>query len=171
MSPALRGAFTALAAVALSSGTPSARAATETPKHVAAAIVPEGYVDGAAWLEGRLIAPCCWTQTIDIHGSEIATELRHEIRARLQAGEARDAILDDIVKRYGERILAIPKNSPISGLALGLMALLGMGAIGAGTVLVRWRRRGGEGKKAEVRAAPERDALDDRLDREIEESR
>src|SRR5262245_9645491 len=50
------------------------------------------YVPGAARLEGRLLAPCCWIQTLDVHGSEVAVGLRTEIRHRLRAGESAGAI-------------------------------------------------------------------------------
>src|SRR5258708_33287899 len=64
----------------------------------------EGYVPGAARLEGRIMAPCCWMQTIDIHGSEVAYDLRREIRQRLKSGEASDAIEASLVQRYGPKI-------------------------------------------------------------------
>src|SRR3954469_16801607 len=63
----------------------------------------DAYVEGAARLEGRIMAPCCWMQTIDIHGSPIAEELRSEIRKRLRAGESPDAIEASFVQRYGEK--------------------------------------------------------------------
>ena len=74
------------------------------------------YVPGAARLEGRLLAPCCWDasrQTIDVHGSPIANELRREIRHRLKAGENPEAIEADLVRRYTTKILAVPPNNPM----------------------------------------------------------
>jgi cytochrome c-type biogenesis protein CcmH len=32
-------------------------------------------------LELRLLAPCCWVQTLDVHESELATALRSEMGA------------------------------------------------------------------------------------------
>ncbi|HTU57430.1 MAG TPA: cytochrome c-type biogenesis protein CcmH, partial [Polyangiales bacterium] len=61
-------------------------------------------------LEGRLIAPCCWTQTLDIHDSPIADQLRTEIATRLRAGEPAAKIEDDLAARYGEKIRAVPRG-------------------------------------------------------------
>src|SRR5829696_1651838 len=75
----------------------------------------QGFVPGANRLEGRIRAPCCWNQTLDIHGSEISNSLKREIRRRLRAGETPDAIEASIVQRYGEKVLAVPPNSPLKG--------------------------------------------------------
>lgn len=129
------------------------------------------YVPGAKRLEGRIIAPCCWNQTIDIHGSEPSYELRREIRRRLKAGESADVIEASLIQRYGQKILAVQDKSPVVSVAntLGL-AFLGAG-IGAYFMLRRWSRAGAEAAKkpaAEGAAGePKRDALDDRLDREL----
>ncbi len=99
-------------------------------------------VPGAERLEGRLLAPCCWAQTLDIHGSDIATALRREIRSRLKAGESGDAIEASLVARYGERIRAVPDGVPLD--KMGGIGWLGV-ALAAGfigIVLWRWRQRG-----------------------------
>lgn len=50
-------------------------------------------------IQARLRAPCCWVQTLDVHESELATNLRAEIHARLQRGEKSRTIEDDLVAR------------------------------------------------------------------------
>lgn len=134
-------------------------------------------VEGARALEGHIRAPCCWTQTIDVHGSEVSNELRREIRTRLKAGESADAIQKDFVARYGERILAVPPGNPLADVAT--VVSLGFLAAGVGGVfmLLRWRRRGREAeekaaknkksKKADADTAA-RDKLDDQIDAELE---
>jgi cytochrome c-type biogenesis protein CcmH len=129
------------------------------------------YVPGAARLEGRLLAPCCWDssrQTLDIHGSPIANELRREIRRRLKAGETPDAIEADLVKRYTTKILAAPPDSPITHLG----TILSFGLLGAGGLAVamvsRWRRRSPDAKSGD-KPASGRDEWDDRLDHELRE--
>jgi cytochrome c-type biogenesis protein CcmH len=164
-------AFLAGAALALFLAAGAAAAATEPPASSHAATRPAsfGHVEGASWLEARLRAPCCWTQTLDVHGSEIATELRREIRARLSAGETREAILDDMVRRHGDRILAVPRGSAVGGVALGLLGVVAAGGAGLGLLLVRWRRRSAGAPERAASAGQPRDALDDRIDRELEE--
>jgi cytochrome c-type biogenesis protein CcmH len=129
------------------------------------------YVEGASRLEGRIMAPCCWMQTIDIHGSPIADELRSEIRRRLRAGEAPDAIEASFVERYGPKILAVPNSSPLGGLATGLAIAFGGAGVAGYFMLKRWTRAGKKptptDKAPEI--VPKRDALDERLDRELSE--
>jgi cytochrome c-type biogenesis protein CcmH len=130
----------------------------------------QGYVAGASYLEGRIRAPCCWNQTLDIHGSEPANQLRREIRKRLKGGETVDQIEASIVARYGERILAVPPGNPLKEVAVALI----LGVVFAGGIaaflLVRWRRRSGPGFAPEAPGAAKtgRDEWDDRLDKELE---
>lgn len=96
-------------------------------------------------LEQRFRAPCCWNQTLDIHSSEISQELRAEIRMRLRRGQSPREIEDEMVSRYGERILAVPPDNPLGTFAL-VALLLAFGAGGAVVFMgIRWRKRGGDG--------------------------
>jgi cytochrome c-type biogenesis protein CcmH len=129
------------------------------------------YVEGASRLEGRIMAPCCWMQTIDIHGSPIADELRAEIRRRLRAGETPDAIEASFVQRYGPKILAVPNSSPLGGLATGLAIAFGAAGVAGFFMLRRWSRAATEPKPTGKTSGVEqkRDELDERLDRELSE--
>lgn len=152
---------------------PAARAEDEEPQ-VSSSQRMDEYVEGASRLEGRIMAPCCWMQTIDIHGSPVAEELRGEIRRRLKAGESPDAIEQSFVQRYGPKILAVPDSSPVGGLALLLAAGFGSAGVGAYFMLKRWTRAGKAHEKPPSRdpakpAGAARDALDERLDRELSE--
>ena len=172
------GSWILAAALALAPAVAFA-ADVEHPEHVPASEAGEDlqeYVPGAARLEGRIIAPCCWNQTIDIHGSEPAYELRREIRKRLKAGESADAIEASLVQRFGPKILAVPDSSPLGGLATLLSVGFGAAGVAGYFMLKRWSRAG---KKPGTAAAgekpatgePKRDALDERLDRELSEIR
>lgn len=149
--------------------------ADASPAHVPATEAGEdlqSYVPGASRLEGRIMAPCCWNQTIDIHGSEPSYELRREIRRRLKAGETADAIEASFVQRYGTKILAVPDSSPLGGVATLLAITFGGVGIAGYFMLKRWSRVGKPAKRElEKGEAPKRDALDDRLDRELSEIR
>ena len=129
-----------------------------------------GYVEGASALEGRLLAPCCWNQTLDMHGSPAANELRREIRRRLQAGETSATIETDIVSRYGERIRAVPPTSPLKGTAVLLILLMAGAGVGAVFLLLRWRRRAATLalEAAHQKKKTERDEYDERIDAELE---
>jgi cytochrome c-type biogenesis protein CcmH len=132
-----------------------------------------GYVEGAQALETRLMAPCCWQQTLDIHTSEIAQDLKKEIRSRLQAGESSDAIEASIVARYGEKVRAVPKGSPLGKTASLLLISMAFAGAGAVWLLVRWRRRSAvaaivEKDQAEAADESTRDRYDQQIDAELE---
>ncbi len=163
LSLVLAGALLALPAVAFA----------DAEVHVPATEAGEdlqSYVEGASRLEGRILAPCCWNQTIDIHGSEPSYQLRREIRRRLKAGESAEAIEASFVQRFGEKILAVPTASPLGGVATLLaLAFGGMGVAGY-FMLRRWSRAAEASKlAAKGRGLAQRDALDERLDRELAE--
>jgi cytochrome c-type biogenesis protein CcmH len=125
-----------------------------------------GDVTDERWLEARLIAPCCWRETLDVHESPIAEQLRSEVHARLAHHERPQAIEDDLAARYGEAIRALPRGrDPRVGLAATvILAVLGLGVVLAG-ILRRWVARP-EPHAAPFLPAP-RDAFDDRLDEEL----
>jgi cytochrome c-type biogenesis protein CcmH len=96
----------------------------------------------AGELESRLFAPCCYTQTLDVHESDLASQLRREIHARIGAGEAAQQIEDDLAVRYGERIRAVPRGRDPRAFIPALIAVVMAASFG---VLLRfgmgWRRR------------------------------
>ena len=135
-----------------------------------------GYVEGEKTLEGRLLAPCCWAQTLDIHESEISTQLRKEIRQRLMRGESQASIEQDMVARYGEKIRAVPEGKSLTGMGVWLSVLFGVAGIGAAALIVRWVRKGPSDKPAgdtpaskggEPDKSAKRDEWDERLDDEL----
>ena len=125
------------------------------------------HVPGATALEGRIIAPCCWNQTIDIHGSPASTALRAEIRRRLKSGETAETIEASLVARYGERIIAVPRGSRLG--STGVLLAIAMGAAGvfAFALLRRWRDRGAEPPKRDGDGVKSDQALDARVDAEL----
>jgi cytochrome c-type biogenesis protein CcmH len=82
-------------------------------------------------IAGLLIAPCCWSMTADAHSSEIAHQMRAQIRDALAHGESEEEILQAYVAQYGERILAKPTKQGFNLLAwiLPFVALVAGGLI------------------------------------------
>jgi cytochrome c-type biogenesis protein CcmH/NrfF len=84
-------------------------------------------------LENRLLSPCCWRQPLADHESPVATALRAEIHERLARRETAASIEDDLVRRYGDKIRALPKGGDprwmIGATAAGgsVLALLAIG--------------------------------------------
>lgn len=137
---------------------------------VASAVTPPAvWAPGEAALQARLLAPCCWNQTLDVHESELAASLRAEIHERLVAGERRDAIEDDLVVRFGERIRAVPKGDDRRAyLAVAMVGLIALAGVLALVALRRLRRTEEEVGSTGVAVDGARDAYDDRLDAELE---
>ena len=124
---------------------------------------------GAAAIESRLYAPCCYGGTLDVHESELARDLRKEIEGRLARGEASDAIQADFVARYGDRVLAARSDKPIRAMGLSLVALMVASAIGLGFLMRRWVRQPSNGTSKPSEVPAQHDELDDRLDAELAE--
>jgi cytochrome c-type biogenesis protein CcmH len=123
---------------------------------------------GERALVGRLRAPCCWQQTLDVHTGPIADTLRAEIRKRLWSGEAAEHIEADLAARYGERVRAVPEGDPIAGVSLGIVAAsLAFSGI-LFLVIRKWRRAEKSKALPAPVEAPSRDAYDDRLDDELQ---
>lgn len=127
----------------------------------------QGDVPGASAIEGRLMAPCCWTQTIDIHDSEISLSMRHEIRRRLRNGESADAIQASFVQRYGPKILAVQPNSPLRGVFIGLSVIMGGAGIASAMMIGRWRKQSKPNEPPGTKGTIARDQWDDKLDAEL----
>ena len=127
----------------------------------------QGDVPGASAIEGRLMAPCCWTQTIDIHDSEISLSMRHEIRRRLRNGESADVIQASFVARYGPKILAVQPNSPLKGVFIGLSVVMGGAGIASALMIGRWRKQSKPTESPETKRSEARDQWDDKLDAEL----
>lgn len=133
-------------------------------------LLAEPHVDGEVALEQRIMAPCCWVQTLDVHDSPIAKELRAEIHTRLSRGESSSAIEADLVQRYGTRIVAMPASNPLAKLAAVVVAVVLAAGFLVARALRRWTRR----DQSEVRSAQQKapatsgpDEWDARLDEEL----
>lgn len=122
----------------------------------------------AAYVEGRLLAPCCYTQTLDVHESELATALRLEIGERVARGESGSAIEEDMVARYGARVRAVPVANDARGagsiaLALGAFAALALLAF----AVARHVRRSNEDPAARPPPPSTDTGYDARVDAEL----
>jgi cytochrome c-type biogenesis protein CcmH len=66
--------------------------------------------DRIARLESTLVAPCCWSETIAVHRSPAALEMRREVAAFVAAGKSDREILDHYKAKYGPRVLIEPEG-------------------------------------------------------------
>lgn len=59
-------------------------------------------------LEKRLLAPCCYAQSIAEHGSDIAAQMRAEVTEMVAEGRTEEEIVNYYKSLYGDRILIVP---------------------------------------------------------------
>ena len=120
-------------------------------------------------IENNLIAPCCWTQPISEHPSEISDLMRAEVKEMVAEGKSREAILDYYVARYGERILAAPRARGINLLAYAApFAALILG--GCGLFLILGKRRAGAPAAAAPLPSPQNhNRYNDIIEKELRE--
>jgi cytochrome c-type biogenesis protein CcmH/NrfF len=90
-------------------------------------------------LEKAVLAPCCYTETVGQHQSEIAIEMRVEIANWVEQGRTDEEILDTYAKRYGAKVLVDPNTIPKGWMLVVPWAVAGLGALGAAWMLRRWR--------------------------------
>jgi cytochrome c-type biogenesis protein CcmH len=123
--------------------------------------------DEARKIAGQLIAPCCWTMTADAHSSEIAYDMRAQIRNALAQGKSEEEILQAYVSQYGERILAKPSKQGFNLLAWILpFAALVIG----GVVLWRFLQRHAESAPTPAATTPvPDDPYAQRMEQELKE--
>jgi cytochrome c-type biogenesis protein CcmH len=109
------------------------------PAAVAAAQEPTPAQRETTEIARTLKCPVCENQSVAESPSQLAQEMRAYIQRRLEAGDTRQAILRDLVERYGESILLEP---PRAGFTL-LVWLLPLVSLAAGALIVaRALRRG-----------------------------
>jgi cytochrome c-type biogenesis protein CcmH len=90
--------------------------------------------DPAHEIERRVLAPCCYRQTLAEHESDLARTLRLEVRQRVARGESSTVIEDDLARRYGEEIRAMPRGWDPRTLLAAIIAI----ALALGGLVLRW---------------------------------
>ena len=83
-------------------------------------------------LYSAFVAPCCWHESVGIHQSPEAEQMRLEIAELVRAGKTEPEIRALYIARYGERILVEPEGLkwsilnvvPWTALALGFAFLI-----------------------------------------------
>jgi cytochrome c-type biogenesis protein CcmH len=107
-------------------------------------------------IEDNLIAPCCWSQPVSQHYSEISEQIRKEVRTMVESGKSRDEIMDHFVAKYGERILATPRPKGFNALAYILP--WGSLILGAWFVFILIKKLRSQGPATDPSASPPPDS-------------
>jgi cytochrome c-type biogenesis protein CcmH len=125
------------------------------------------YEAEAREIETLLIAPCCWRQPISDHQSEVAGEMKTDIRKMLGEGKKRQEILDFYVDQYGARILSIPPQQGFNRMSFLMpvfFVLAGFVVVGAVLKKLSATRQ----TAAAATAGTASPALDDEMSRRIQ---
>jgi cytochrome c-type biogenesis protein CcmH len=115
-------------------------------------------------IQQRVYSPCCYRETLDMHISPLSSELRIEIHERVTKGETPDAIIQDLVRRYGPQVLTSPPRRWTS-----FWLFVGPGLLSAGLLVLALRasRRGDIATKEDRPLAWKDPELEDRLTDEL----
>ena len=65
-----------------------------------------------ARLQDAVLAPCCYTEPVSRHQSEIALKMRIEIAKWVTAGKTDREILGAYIDLYGSKVLVDPRSKP-----------------------------------------------------------
>ena len=114
-------------------------------------------------LEGEVMCPVCNT-TLDQSSSPAARQIKNFIALRIESGDSKDQIKDNLVAEYGPQILAAPPTEGFDLLAwlLPLVGLVG-GALVLAVLAWHWSRRR-EPRAGSPALSP---ALERRVDEEL----
>ncbi len=91
-------------------------------------------------LEHALLAPCCYSETVADHHSQVALEMQDEIPRMVASGKTDREILDYYIAKYGERVLVEPEGKQWWVMNLVPVAFLIFGLVAAVLVLQKWRK-------------------------------
>ena len=126
-------------------------------------------------LFGKLRCMCgtCPRDLLSTCACDTAEETRERLRARLKAGEAKDAIILAYAKEYGSAALSIPPNTgAMRAIYMVPVAAIVAGAAGVVVLMRRWRKGEGAAAAPKDSAGATKDAKDEydrRLDDELRE--
>ncbi|MBC7926849.1 MAG: cytochrome c-type biogenesis protein CcmH [Bryobacteraceae bacterium] len=65
----------------------------------------------ASALSNRILAPCCWRESVSVHRSPVADSVRQQITAAVSSGKSNEEIIEALVEEHGRRILREPGGS------------------------------------------------------------
>jgi len=92
-------------------------------------------------IENAVLAPCCYTEAVSRHQSEVAVKMRIEIAKWVAEGRTDQEILDTYVRQYGSKVLVDPRTIPgwWTPWIPWLIAILGV--VFGFWILNRWRNK------------------------------
>jgi cytochrome c-type biogenesis protein CcmH len=99
----------------------------------------------------KLYCPVCENIPLDACGTAACEDWRYEIRLQLEAGMTEDAIINDFINRFGDRVVGTPRDPVLRGLSLITPWLL----VAAGLVVTFMTLRRWQGNRDNAPNAPD----------------
>ena len=106
-----------------------------------AAETPEQQKARVERIEDAVLAPCCYTEPVSRHQSEVAVKMRLEIAKWVAMGKTDQEILDAYAAQYGRKVLVDPRTLPRSWMQWVPWLVLVFGVAGGVWLLRRWQCR------------------------------
>ena len=69
-------------------------------------------------IAGKLYCPVCENIPLDACGTAACADWRYEIRLQLEDGMAEQDVIDDFVRRFGDRVVGTPQDPTLRTLSL-----------------------------------------------------
>lgn len=91
-------------------------------------------------LQEKLVATCCWNESIAFHRSETAAEMRAELKGLLDAGLTDDQILARFKEKYTARVLIEPQGGASVLIYMVPAALVILAGFGLAWLIRHWVR-------------------------------
>lgn len=111
-------------------------------------------------IEGSLLAPCCWQETLKTHRSEVALQMKAEIARMVSEGSADAQIFEVFKQRYGNRVMVEPEGG-VWWVALAVPVFAGILGLWFAVHLVRRWRAAGSRPASQPEPPPALAELDD----------
>lgn len=91
-------------------------------------------------LQEKLVAACCWNESIAVHRSPTSLEMRAAVRRLIADGRTDRQILDAFKAKYGARVLIEPEG-PQAAFAYATVVLVALaGLFTVILILRRWTK-------------------------------
>jgi cytochrome c-type biogenesis protein CcmH len=134
---------------------------TSIPDNVDTSNISDDAVNAIAQ---KLYCPVCENIPLDTCGTAACDDWRNEIRIMLATGMNEEAIIDNFVTRFGDRVVGTPRDPVIAAISIitpWLFVLFGL-AVALYTV-TQWQRKARE-KQAETAPVAEKSQRDSYLE-------
>ncbi|MGQ9635889.1 MAG: cytochrome c-type biogenesis protein [Bryobacteraceae bacterium] len=89
-------------------------------------------------LENAVLAPCCYSEPVSRHQSEIAVKMRAEITDWVRQQKSDREILDTYKRLYGTQVLVEPEGAARWWMHIVCWVVLTSGSLAAAWLLKRW---------------------------------